>query len=50
MTAPLKRAAKAAILQEPLELDWPIESFALVKSRLAPTGASYSIIEEFPLR
>ncbi len=33
-----------------LDLDWPVEAFALVRSELKPRGPIYTVMEEFPLR
>ena len=30
-------------------VDWPVDEFTLVRSRVSPKGSSYEVVEQFPL-
>jgi 2'-5' RNA ligase len=46
----LIRKAQCAPLPAPLApIEWQVSEFALIRSRLAPTGASYEIMRTWPL-
>ena len=46
----LLRKAKAPQALPPLpKVDWPVDEFVLVRSRMSPKGATYEPFERFPL-
>jgi 2'-5' RNA ligase len=47
----LVRKARAPQLLPPLpKVDWPVDAFVLVRSRLSKEGSYYDLLERFPLR
>jgi 2'-5' RNA ligase len=45
----VRKTGKAARLPPLPALDWPVDEFTLVRSRLSPKGSSYEIIARFGL-
>lgn len=47
----LIRKARAPQLLPPLpKVEWPVDAFVLVRSRLSKEGSYYDVLERFPLR
>lgn len=47
----LLRKARAPQLLPPLpKVEWPVDAFVLVRSRLSKEGSYYDVLERFPLR
>jgi RNA 2',3'-cyclic 3'-phosphodiesterase len=46
----IRKARKAARLPGLPALEWPVDEFTLVRSRLSPKGSGYEIMGRFPLK